>query len=240
MKKVNLNIENLTDLWRISASSFQGYLTDEQFEYARILKSQWPNRIWVKKPLTTENVEITTEKLNNANDNLTFSHFYIANKNRSLNSNEILKLKSVQYGMSLPLINKFKTDRNLDFKLVENQADAQIWSNAFYQSFSYKISAETIINTHTKVPFYLVYFENEIIGTIILFATKKTAGIHSLGIIPEKRKQGFATEIMYHILNKSIDQNLNLATLQASKMAKEMYLKMGFSIDFLMENYQLK
>lgn len=61
--------------------------------------------------------------------------------------------------------------------------------------------------------------------------------MHSLGIIPQKRKQGFATEIMRHTLNKAIDQNLSLATLQASEMAKEMYLKLGFSLDFLMKNY---
>lgn len=240
MKNKKLNIDNLTTLWQVASSYIKSNFNDEYFECAFIKNAEWPNRVWAKKTLSIENLERTKEKLGSIYKNLTFSHFYVANENASLRNNQNLKPKSVQYGMSLSLTKKFKTQRNIEFKKVETKEDAQLWSDSFYKSFCYRISSETIIRTIDKIPFYLVYFQKELIGTIILFVTDKTAGIHSLGIIPEKRKQGFATEIMHHILNKSIDQNLSLATLQASKMAKEMYLKMGFSIDFLMENYQLK
>ena len=73
-----------------------------------------------------------------------------------------------------------------------------------------------------------------------MYTTGKTLGVHALGIDPDQRKQGYATEIMHHVLNKGIDQGASTATLQASEMAKNMYLKMGFTHDFLMENYQLK
>lgn len=142
--------------------------------------------------------------------------------------------------MSLQLNNKFIIGMKLDFKRVENESDAKTWSNSFRKAFGYEISLQIITKTKEEIPFYLVYLEEELIGTVILHITKNIAGIHSLGILPEKRKQGFATQIMHHTLNKSIDQNLSLATLQASEMAKDMYLKLGFSVDFLMENYQIK
>ena len=60
------------------------------------------------------------------------------------------------------------------------------------------------------------------------------------GIIPSQRKKGYGKEVMYNVLNLLIDNNYDLATLQASEMAKNMYSKMGFSLDFIMENYKLK
>tara|TARA_R110000764_G_scaffold26964_3_gene64144 strand:+ start:167 stop:889 length:723 start_codon:yes stop_codon:yes gene_type:complete len=240
MNNYEPNINNLTALWKVVSSFFPNNFNDQYLECAYIEDSQWPNRIWAKKPLSISHFEETKENLGGIYKKLTFSHFYVAKENSSFNNNQNFKPKSVQYGMSLSLNDKFKTLRNLEFKIVENENEAQTWSDSFYKAFCYDISLETIIKTKEKIPFYLVYFEKELIGTVILFVTNQAAGIHSLGIIPQKRKQGFATEIMYHILNKSIDQNLSLATLQASEMAKEMYLKMGFSIDFLMENYQLK
>lgn len=240
MNNNELNINNLTALWKDASSFYPNDFSDENFECAYIENSQWPNRIWAKNPKAIEHFRKIQENLGGNYKDFTFSHFNIANENTSLKNNQNLKTKSVQYGMSLSLINKFKKQRNLEFKIVENEEEAQVWSDSFYKIFSYEISLETIIKTKREIPYYLVCFEKELIGTVILFVTNQTAGIHSLGILPQKRKRGFATEIMHHILNKSIEQNLSLATLQASEMAKEMYLKMGFSIDFLMENYQLK
>ncbi|WP_452219046.1 GNAT family N-acetyltransferase [Lacinutrix undariae] len=240
MKKNNININNLTTLWKTAASYAPNNLSDKNFECAYIPNTQWPNRIWAKQPLSLEELEKTKQKLGPHYKNITFSHFYTPNINESLQKNQNLKAKSIQYGMSVSLHNKFKTQKNIVFKTVSNEDEAQLWSEAFYSAFGYEISTKTILNTKEHIPFYLIYLKQELIGTIILFITNKTAGIHSLGVIPQKRKQGFATEIMHHILNTAINKNLSFATLQASQMAKDMYLKMGFSIDFLMENYQLK
>lgn len=240
MKKVELNINNLTTLWKIASASYQRYFSDEHFEYAYIKNTQWPNRVWIKNPSSIHFFEKIKEKIGKPYKDLTFSYFNTHSKNIFLKNKHNLKLKSVQYGMSLPLKNKFITQKKIHFKQVENENEAQAWSNSFQKSFGYNISSQIILKTKEHIPFYLVYLEQELIGTVILFVTKNVVGIHSLGILPKKRKQGFATEIMHHILNKSIDKNLTLATLQASEMAKAMYLKIGFSIDFLMENYQLK
>ncbi|WP_428742181.1 GNAT family N-acetyltransferase [Tenacibaculum sp.] len=236
MTHTQLNIDNLTSLWRTASSVYKGHQKEDSFEIAYIENTQWPSRVWTDSITSSQQIEELQQKLD-AYGNLTFSYFTPFNQENTDKNELPLNLKSVQYGMSLLLKEKFTTQKNITFKRVENEEEANTWSHSFDKAFGYKISPKTIFDTREHIPFYLVYFEQELIGTIILYATDSVAGLHSLGILPEKRKQGFATEIMCHTLNKAIDNNLSLATLQASEMAKEMYLKLGFSLDFLMKNY---
>ncbi len=240
MKNKNLNIDNLIHLWKLASIPFKAYFNNDSFGYAYIENAQYPNKIWINKPYSEQQIKDIKERLGQHSKYLTLSLFNSENETVNFKENKYLEFKFLQYGMSLKLKEKFATRKNLVLKKVSNYKEAEKWSNAFFSAFGYEISTEIILKVIQEIPFYLVYFQNELVGTIILFVTNTVAGIHSLGIIPEKRKQGFATEIMYHILNKSIDLELSIATLQASEMAKEMYLKMGFSIDFIMENYQLK
>lgn len=146
----------------------------------------------------------------------------------------------MQYGMSLELKNNFKPSKDLRLKKAETTNEIGLWCKAFKQAFNYSISEPTLEKTKNTIPYFLVYDNKDLVGTIILYITGNTAGVHSLGIIPEMRKKGYATEIMYQILNQAIKENAKTATLQASEMAKNMYSGMGFSTDFLMHNYQLK
>ncbi|MGG6231983.1 GNAT family N-acetyltransferase [Tenacibaculum sp. SDUM215027] len=237
MKKIVSNINNLTSLWKTAAAPYQGYRKETSFESAYIENAQWPNRIWTNLSPSENQLKEVQQQMISKNNRFTFSYFTLPNQENNMELDGKIQLKSTQYGMSLELKEKFETQRNIDFKRVENKENAQLWSRSFQQAFGYEINSEIVLKTAENIPYYLVYFEQELIGTVILYTTNTIAGLHSLGIIPEKRKQGFATEIMRHTLNKAIDQNLSLATLQASEMAKEMYLKLGFSLDFLMKNY---
>ena len=240
MMKISLNIDNLTDLWKVVSSFYQGYATHKQLESAHIKNTQWPNRVWIKELLSMPLFKEYREKLKKDYKGLTFSSFTLPNQSNPLENDKNFKLKSIQYGMSWLLDHKVITYKKLSFELVEDENQAKIWSNSFSKSFGYEISPQIVTKTKGRIPFYLVYFEGSPIGTVILYSNETTMGIHSLGIIPEKRRQGFATEIMSHIINKAIDEKVSLVTLQASEMAKKMYIKMGFSIDFLMSNYQIK
>ncbi|GFD96445.1 hypothetical protein KUL156_47150 [Alteromonas sp. KUL156] len=239
MKKIASNINNLTSLWKTAATPYQGYHKETSFESAYIQNAQWPNRIWTNLSPSKNQLKEVQQQMLGEDKYFTFSLFTLSSQENNMELDAKIKLKSTQYGMSLELKEKFETQRQIDFKRVKNKEEAGIWSNAFFKAFNYEISTATILKTKETIPYYLVYFEQELVGTIILYTINTVAGLHSLGILPEKRKQGFATEIMRHTLNKAIDNNLSLATLQASEMAKEMYLKLGFSLDFLMENYIL-
>ncbi|MFV0467565.1 MAG: GNAT family N-acetyltransferase [Dysgonomonas sp.] len=239
MNKIKLNINNLTRLWKMAGETFENYFEDEAIFWSQIKNSEWPNRVWTNKPLTEETILKIKSRMR-IESGLTFSYFSEIKKRNLLMNDNDFKFKSLQSGMSLPLTNKFSTQKQIDFKEVTGKTDAKLWSESFYEAFNYNISTETVLRTKNDIQYFLSYHESELVGTIVLFVTEKVAGIHSLGILPAKRKQGLATDIMHAILNTAIDQDLTLATLQASEMAKEMYLKMGFSFDFLMENFQLK
>ena len=236
MNPTELNIANLTGLWTLVGETFKGFAVEDKIFSASIEHAEWPNRVWTRKPINNKTAAIVKSKMYK-NKALTFSYFRTDNVNHVTS---YFKLKSKQYGMSLALDQKFRVNNTITLTAVTNAKQAILWNDAFCRSFGYNISSKTIIKTCCKVQYYIAYNNNDIIGTVVLFRTQNVVGIHSLGILPEKRKQGFASEIMTQILNLSIDQNVKLATLQASKMAKAIYLKMGFSQDFLLENYKLE
>ncbi|TMU54469.1 GNAT family N-acetyltransferase [Flagellimonas algicola] len=239
MKKTTENIENLTGLWKLAGQQFIGYEKDNTILSSFIQGSEWPNKIWTEAPLSEDLISQLRDKMEQ-NPQLTFSYFNTNTTDNPLLTERSFELQFNQTGMSMPLKSLFATQKVLDFKRVETGLQAALWSTAFQSAFGYDFGARTLEKTLDKVPYYLVYHNKELVGTIILYKIGKIAGVHALGIIPEKRKQGYATEIMYNILNKAIKDGLEWATLQASPMAKNMYLKMGFTVDFLMQNYKLK
>lgn len=240
MNTVKTNIYNLTSLWEIAGNSLHAFHNRGGINYCYISGSQWPNRVWSTQELE-ENLLLQIKEIIKNNNELGFSRFEMM-KDSELKSftKAGFAIKSTQYGMSLPLQKPFVTSSEMKFHRVENERDSRIWGEAFAQSFGYIISDEIILKTQREIPYLLVYNDDKLIGTIILFHTKETAGIHSLGVIPKMRGRGFATEIMYHVLNKALTLGATLAVLQASEMAKPLYKKLGFSLDFFMKNYQLQ
>ncbi|ETN95486.1 GNAT family N-acetyltransferase [Zhouia amylolytica] len=238
MNKTALNINNLTNLWTVAGEVFQGYSEHNGVYCSHIKNTQWPNRLWTDTPLSAglkHQLKGSMEKI----PGLTFSYFNNGHTSPFQTDPDFM-LKSKQYGMSMELTEKFGSKKIFDFRTVTNREEAELWSKAFHLAFNYNISVETVLNTMNTIPYILVSEEEVLVGTVILHITEQVAGIHSLGIVPSQRKKGYATEIMYHIMNEAIDSDSKLATLQASEMARAMYEKMGFTTDFLMENYTLK
>lgn len=234
------NINNLAHLWKTASSSFQTYFEQEEYSYCFIPNSQWPNRIWTNSKINNNILQKIADEIETNDNEIIFSFF---NANSLLNAELINGLpfteKSVQYGMSMVLGNKYNLNNRLIFAKVESNQEILEWCNAFESSFNYKISKETLQNNVHKTDFYLIYFNGNIAGTIMLHLTDDIAGIHSLGIIPEMRAKGIARDAMKKILNISIDRKARYAVLQASEMAKKMYESMGFTTQFTMHNYQL-
>lgn len=233
MNTIKENINNLTSLWQLTGQTFNQFTENENYCKSVIKYAEWPNKIWLKSDLTKTKLNQIKMELK-TNPNLVFSFFNIKTEPIPLH------LKSIQYGMSLHLVEKFKTSKRIIFQKVETLKDAKLWKDTYYKSVKYKISPEIIIAIKNKTDFFLVYYNNEIIGTIVTYKTGKTIGVHSLSILPNHRKKGYAMEIMLYILNQSLSEKFNLVTLQASKMAKHMYEKIGFIMEFTMENYKNK
>ncbi|UII31462.1 GNAT family N-acetyltransferase [Fulvivirga ulvae] len=236
MSKMQLNTGNLHALWKVVGSAFNGYAQHGKIYQSCISGSEWPNRIWTTSGSTEVIMKIKSQMV--AEPALTFSRFTSVNDQGDEVQGFIYK--STQYGMSLDLRHPFKVSRGLTFRKVETTEDVLIWCNAFKQAFGYKIGADILELTKRQIPYFLVIDEEKLVGVVMLYITGSVAGIHSLGIIQEMRKKGYATDIMHQMLNQAMVHKATTATLQASEMAKRMYQGMGFSTDFLMHNYTIE
>lgn len=237
---IEVNINNLTALWKTAGISFQSYHKKEAFEYCKIENSGWPNKLWFHHDLTENDAEKAIEIIK-SNLGLVLPYFDIF----GTNSYEILEAKGLikkteQVAMALKLNQKFQQQNNLSFKRVLNNEDAKIWTDIYPDAFGYVISKEILVQNNENVQFYLFCFENQPIGTCMLFQTGNNIGIHGVGVIPQMRRKGFAEEIMKFALNLAIDSNLEYALLQASVMGKDIYTKLGFEDLFVIRNYVLK
>ncbi|WP_375563276.1 GNAT family N-acetyltransferase [Bernardetia sp. OM2101] len=243
MNTIQENIANLTSLWITASSFFKGHYVQDEINSCYVLDSQWPNKIWLNNEdeIKIEDLSKITELINLNSSKLTFSYFdkKPSNDNDLIINNGFTK-KGRQYGMSLELNHLFDVSIPLTLKKVVNSVDAKIWCTTFEKCFGYLISEETLNKTYHKINYFIIYSQDEVVGTILLHFTRKTVGIHSLGILPVMRGKGFANQIMYQVLNESISLGMSLATLQASEMAKKMYQQIGFSIEFLIQHYQLE
>jgi len=232
------NIKNLVTLWEKASSPFQGFFTEEAFNHCRIPNSDWPNRVWLKQQLNEQNLNEIRELISSSPATLSFSYWDDTESTTyKLIEQNGFEQKSTQIGMSLLLRQQFEQEHRLTFERVSQVGQAKTWTDLYPLSFKYQISPEILIRTHEEVAYYTIYLDKTPIGTAITFTTENAIGIHGLSIIPEMRKKGFAEEAMAYILNKAIDNQQAYAYLQASELGKNIYLNMGFTIDFTMKNY---
>ncbi len=238
MNTTQINIKNLTSLWKEVALVTGDYIVSENIAIATITKGEWPNRIWSQKSNEID-IEKIKQLLENNKIGLTYAYFNVS-KSKKYDGISTLRLKSTQYGMFLRLDKNWDTQFRLSFKEIEDKDSMIVWTSNFEKAFGYSISNEVLQKTKDTISFFNITFEGERVGTVALYITEAVAGIHCLGVIPEMRGKGFAREIMQFILHKAQKRGATIAVLQASETAKEMYLSMGFQLDFLVENYSAK
>ena len=234
------NINNLTDFWKTVGIPFLSYHKNDNFEYCKIENSGWPNKLWFRQDLAKKDLA-DISNIMKSNPGLVLPYWDIF----GTKSYEILdaygfEVKTEQVAMALKLDQKYEQQNNLSFQRVSNEEDAKIWADIYPKAFGYIISKEILIHNNGNAQFYLVYFEDQPIGTFMLFQTGNNIGIHGVGVIPEMRRKGFAEEIMKFTLNLAIDSNIEYALLQASAMGKDIYTRLGFEDLFVIKNYVLK
>jgi len=238
---IQANINNLTSLWKTAATPFDAYFKDSLFHYCDVNDSDWPNRLWFDQDLTADSLETGLKSIQDRPTKLHLPYWDIySSRSYELIEAKEYPLKSEQAGMSLQLQGPFALKNSLHFSDVATEADAVTWVTLFQQAFNYKINHRILMSTWNKVHYFLAHHENQTVGTGILYLTGNIAGIHAVGVIPDMRRKGFADEIMKFILNRSIELKAAYATLQASKMGKDLYLKLGFKDEFLIKNYLLR
>jgi len=241
MNNIKSNIQNLTSLWQSVSEPFDSYFSEPDFNYGLIKNSEWPNRLWFDQDINKEKIVLAKEKIASFSTKITIPYWDIYNSN----SYEILEqngfvLKFEQIGMSLKRNHVFTEFNSLSLKQVCTQKEAELWSVLFSKSFGYFINPIILSKSQENTRYYIAYHKDEAVGTGILHTVNNVSGIHSVGIIPEQRRKGFAEQIMQALINKSIKINCDCITLQASDMGKGLYLKLGFQKQFIIKNYVLQ
>ncbi|NLR56882.1 GNAT family N-acetyltransferase [Chitinophaga polysaccharea] len=235
------NIHNLTSLWTLAGNAAGQYFQQAGFNYCLVPGSEWPNRIWLNNPADTDTIRTIADVIKNAPVPLTVSYWGHTQQNLHPVFEQLgFSIKSEQTGMSLKLEKAYEQLNRLNLVRVTTPEQAAAWDALYPLSFGYRIAADILNKTREEVQYYLVYHQQEAMGTAIVHETGNLVGIHGVGIVPAYRKQGFAEEVMAMLLNSALAQQKEMATLQSSAMGKNIYLKLGFAEDFKMTNYQLK
>lgn len=246
MDRTQSNIENVTRLWSFAAQAFEGYYIADGFSYVFIPNAEWPNKIWLHGAPSAQNLQAIAHLITHNRPELTLIHF----DKGETEAIDVLQHNNFKetfflHGMSLLRPTELptesgQTNASLEFKRVSDPKDRLEWGRAFQAAFGYSISQETLARTQQEIHYYLLRTQRQTAGTLALFWTGSTAGIYSMGIVPEARGRGYALEAMKMALCQLFTNGAGLVVLQASAMGLPMYQKLGFTTEFQMRNYTLK
>lgn len=81
----------------------------------------------------------------------------------------------------------------------------------------------------SSLEMYVGYVDQNPVVTGLLVTHLGVAGIYYIATVPTHRKKGYATAMMYHLLQRAVKKGYTIATLQASEDGVPVYEKMGFT-----------
>lgn len=236
MNLIQENIDNLTSLWQLAGNHCGVFEQNYGYSFSYIPQSDWPNRLWMNgaADTTTFNEAITKAKQHG----LGISLWDEPTKIYQLEA-EGYELKSELQGMSMTLRNWERQGQPIELLTVGDDPSAAMWSDLFQQAFGYRIDSATVLKTMDRVQYFIARDHGQPVGTAVLFHHKpEVAGIHSMGIIPDMRRQGYAERLLNSVLGIGKSSGAQWATLQASSMGERLYLKTGFKRQFTLKTYK--
>lgn len=234
-----LNIDNLTSLWQLVNRKTGTYVIGDVFDYGAIDYSDWPNKLWFINAPSQRDMDTVKHIIGSSSTKITVPLWHIEGKDyqSQLISHGFEKVLN-QIGMALDLSKRDFSPSRLKLQRVENKNSAQLWESLFEKAFNYKIHHELILKSLDEIDYLMAYDENSPVGTALTYCTgNHIVGIHSMGIIPEMRRKGYAEKMMHSMLHDAVKKGYSHATLQASAMGKGLYQKLGFEEQFPMSNY---
>ncbi len=242
VKLIQNNINNLTALWRLASNMYNGLKINSNYNIAEVRDSDWPNRIWNTNIFEEEDVRKLHELLKEKNSQLIYTKWYEKTDKIIDESQDLgLSLLFNQIGMSLSLEDYTSCKASEFTKLIEIDSEDSVkqWALVFFKCFGYEIPSQLIQFLKSKVKYFLIYKGSTIIGCVSIFEKDNDIGIHSLGILKEYRKNGYAEEVMHLLLSDAKRVGIDYAHLQSSLLGLSIYNKIGFKVLFQMGNYEL-
>ncbi|NTS78823.1 GNAT family N-acetyltransferase [Catenovulum sp. SM1970] len=223
MKVMHNNINNMNVYWQaLGAKSEGGYF----------INHTWPNKIWSANLSLDLNEQ---SKLLNAGQSLMTVD--VISEDELATSPVVLKGQLVMMDLDLTTgsnATPSQTDLSKQGRAivqVEDQAQADLWTEACSKAFNYQIDKDAIrqfIQDENSFVLALT-IDGEIAATAIGYLTGDTLGIHQVGTVPDFRKQGAAAQLMHYLLEIAVEKSCTTVSLQASKAGFHLYQKLGFN-----------
>lgn len=233
MNLLTSNIDNLTRLWQVYGHYSQGGLH---------VNTDWPRKIWLADP--SSDFTITDLKTIAKYD----SNYTVAlcpqTNTEKVKSYLSLDRASQLHFMSLMMSGYSpctQSSANFALKRLSSTDRQQIetFVDLCSRGFGYEISLEVMRRAarFSEVFLYLLY-ENDIpVATALTYVKNGVCGIYQVSVPHIYRGKGYAKSMMVMLLNEIKQSDVEIATLQASKMGLGLYVNLGFRENGLLEFY---
>ena len=236
MDLVAANIQNLIRLWSLGGKRAGQLQEFKNYSVSRVANSDWPNKLWFKRMPDMELFQKVMAL--HILDGITIPVWPETPGLEDMLINADFQLKNELTGMSVPLERFSPARGNLQVIEVTDRKSAEKWSQLFYEAFGYLLDPRTVELTMDTMDYYLAVNGEAMVGTVVLYRDSlHVAGIHSMGIIPEHRRKGYAAELLLQVLSLARQKGAMYGVLQASEMGKDLYEKIGFKDEFILRNY---
>jgi GNAT superfamily N-acetyltransferase len=242
MNDVNqLNIDNLTSLWRK-----MGVKNDSEFAVEGLTISRtWPNRYWFDWCATENQIVALHNLLPHLPECAVIPVWMGAGEQAVQLERNLLdegfRISFQQLAMYLNLQTAQREEiPALDITRVQTLQNLETWTATASAAFGYWIDIAAIekIATDINVTLLLVKQDGEPVATALVYKTGVIIGAHLVGVPEIYRGQGIAKALMRYVINLSIDSGGKYLTLQASLAGEPLYRQLGFIPQFVVKNYK--
>jgi predicted GNAT family acetyltransferase len=137
----------------------------------------------------------------------------------------------VQTAMSYDLTQiDFLSEDLQDVRIIDQEKDFENWFNSVCRIFGEKNNKLFQLFLNDKDIVLLgVYVENQLVSTTMMFMQGEVAGLHLVGTLNEYRGKGLGSLITKFALKYATENGCKFCVLQASKMGKRVYRRIGFN-----------
>jgi len=162
-------------------------------------------------------------------------------QNNDFNLND----EGVAMVLALEAIQSYTLNTKLHIKSMEN--DLETWSIPLLHGFEsvpaitdvytnqHRIASKKFPNLHH----FSGFIDDTVVCSLTLSTLKQQARLDDIATMPNYQKQGFATTLIYAVLEKAIQLNIRKCYLEASSSGLGVYKKIGFKPIFKNYYYEI-
>lgn len=156
--------------------------------------------------------------------------FWVHNQNGLNNLPEILKEKGFQSIITCPLMTWEVESVPLPNHRIE-KADLAIFHHLLSTTFNFDDIvkdgwSKLLVNIEAEN--YLIYHDDQPIGTGTIIANDRIGGILNIAILPEYQKRGYGLSMMLFLMNRASILGLETLVLLSSPQAEKLYSGLKF------------